>query len=133
MASMTVSPPTYLLASSRYATLFAKAMARLPEVLDDTDKAFTQFLTSLPFLPNAAFDILQAYCEHPDRITLGLSTLRDLIVQRPTSRETALQLVLSYASLDNEALRSPAIRLLTNKLFPIPSVSKSNAIANSSY
>lgn len=50
-------------------------------------------------------------------VTLGLSTLRDIILYRTEDFEQALDILLYYTQFEVEAIRSPAIRLVTNKLF----------------
>jgi hypothetical protein len=53
---------------------------------------------------------------------LGLSTLRDLILRRASCRSDALRVVLGFSRRKEESLRSPAIRLITNKLFHLESL-----------
>jgi hypothetical protein len=74
----------------------------------------------LPALTTFAKEVLRRYCTHPmhRHTTLGLSTLRDLIIQRPALRAYALRTLLGYTSSQDGQLRDPAIRLVTNLLFP---------------
>ncbi|KAF2072163.1 hypothetical protein CYY_006522 [Polysphondylium violaceum] len=50
-------------------------------------------------------------------ITLGLSTLRDLVFWRPTVRSKCLTYLLDFAVHLDDDLRMPSIRLVTNQLY----------------
>eukprot|EP00899_Mesostigma_viride_P017504 jgi/Mesvir1/25755/Mv01934-RA.1 len=53
------------------------------------------------------------------RATLGLSTARDLLFQRPSASEACLGIVLRCAISPHEGARGKAIRLVASKLFPV--------------
>jgi hypothetical protein len=54
-----------------------------------------------------------------EAVTLALSTLRDLIFDRPTARGACLEIVLECAVHPDESVRGRAIRLVANKLHPV--------------
>ncbi|KAJ1471599.1 hypothetical protein T484DRAFT_1843480, partial [Baffinella frigidus] len=55
----------------------------------------------------------------------GLSCLRALIVHHPSWRDACLARLLGVCVAEDEAMRSPAIRLVANKLFTVPYVLES--------
>eukprot|EP00957_Ditylum_brightwellii_P076288 5798473-Ditylum_brightwellii.AAC.1 len=56
-----------------------------------------------------------------DWVTLGLSTMRDLIMNRPVLEKRCLDVCLACAVHENALIRDKAIRLVANQLFPFPS------------
>lgn len=67
---------------------------RIFEVVND--RTLTRFLIDLPEIFPSGFEVLEALCEDEERMTLGISTLRDLIHFRPAVRLTAFDLLLKY-------------------------------------
>jgi len=57
-------------------------------------------------------------------ITLGLSTLRDLVFWRPTVRSKCLSSLLEFAIHSDDDLRMPSIRLVTNQLYSKPALTE---------
>lgn len=65
----------------------------------------------------------------PDWCTLALSTARDCLVQRPPSRASLLQLVLAAAAAPTADMRTKAVRLAANRLYPDPSMAPAIELA----
>ncbi|KAL3617506.1 hypothetical protein CASFOL_037827 [Castilleja foliolosa] len=59
-----------------------------------------------------------------DRVTQGLSTVWSLMLLRPPIRDACLRIALKSAVHHLEEVRMKAIRLVANKLYPLPSISK---------
>lgn len=55
--------------------------------LDHKDRIFTRFLMDSPDIDfDFVFEIIDLYCNDPERMALGISTLRDIILYRPAVR-----------------------------------------------
>lgn len=90
-----------------------------------------RLLLEVPALPQPA---VCAFLERlaarsPDWCTLALSTARDCLVQRPPSRASLLQLVLDAAAAPTADLRTKAVRLAANRLYPDPSMAPAIELA----
>jgi hypothetical protein len=101
--------------------------------LSPRDKALPSLLVEVPALPPPVVDFLSWLCGlKPDaeetvvldieQRTLGLITLRDVIMSRPADRAACLGLVLQCTTHEDEALRSKAIRMVVNQLHPLVDV-----------
>ena len=79
-------------------------------------------LLEAPALPMPAVrQFLQQVAEGgPDWCTLALLAARDVILQRPPSREPLVQLVLDACAAPTSDTRSKAVRLVANRLFSDP-------------
>lgn len=63
------------------------AMLRTLQANDPTNRAFNSLIVEVPDLPEEVWDMMREYSTAVDRVTLGLSTLRDLVVWRPPVRD----------------------------------------------
>lgn len=100
----------------RYDELFDVVLATYNERLPPNDRLWTKLLLLLPRLPAGLLDVLRAdvaYGANP-RLMLGLTTLRDLLLQRDAWRDACASLLLELCSSDDEALRAPAVRLVAS-------------------
>ncbi|GJJ67861.1 symplekin [Entomortierella parvispora] len=77
--------------------------------LDAKDRGLTRFLLEVPELPEGAVEVIQRYCDDPDRAQLGITCLRDIVNLRPPSRERALEIILQYTTHPEKLQRSIAI------------------------
>ncbi|KAF3331748.1 symplekin isoform X1 [Carex littledalei] len=130
---------------SRTATsIYESFLVTVAEALRDTfpasDKSLSKLLGEVPYLPEGALKVLEGLCspslersnaekhdkETPggDRITQGLSCVWSLILLRPTNRDRCLQIALESAVHHLEEVRTKAIRLIANKLYPMATISK---------
>lgn len=109
-----------------YDALLEAAAKGLLERLPPTSRALPRVLMEAPALPASIFKLLKSLCaggeadrqSGGERSTLGLSTLRDLVLHRPPVRQRCLMVCLEAAVGTDDAVRSKAIRLISNKLFP---------------
>eukprot|EP01116_Phalansterium_solitarium_P021689 TRINITY_DN6842_c0_g1_i3.p1 TRINITY_DN6842_c0_g1~~TRINITY_DN6842_c0_g1_i3.p1 ORF type:complete len:1229 (+),score=200.88 TRINITY_DN6842_c0_g1_i3:252-3938(+) len=104
-------------AESRYNTLFMRLLSAVSSSSNVKDRSVAFLFADAPRLPAVSFGLLGEYCLDRDRITIGLATLRDIILQRPTYRLQCLDMVLQFAVHSDEWVRSLAIRLVSNKLY----------------
>ena len=108
-----------------YDALLEAAANGLLERLPPTSRALPQMLMEAPALPASIFKLLKSLCaggeedrqQGGERSTLGLSTLRDLVLHRPPVRQRCLMICLEAAVGPDDSVRSKAIRLISNKLF----------------
>ena len=94
------------------------------------DRALPQLFVDAPALPAAALGVLEWLVGLADEAsaepasleqrTLGLITLRDIVMHRAPERAACLQLVLRCTVHSDDALRSKAIRMVVNQLHPLP-------------
>ena len=98
-------------------------------------KPLSQLLCDVPALPGAVWRAFRIMCRldtstdgeedaakfptTEETVTLILSVLQDIILERPPSREDALELCLECATCSDEAVRGKAIRLIANRLHPV--------------
>ncbi|KAI8804581.1 Symplekin tight junction protein C terminal-domain-containing protein [Cladochytrium replicatum] len=88
-------------------------------LLDPKDRTFTKFLIDVPEVTQWTVEVvLQRYCEDPERMQLGIFTLRDLINLRPAVRELCLDMLLKFCIYRVKSIRSTAI--LTAKRWIAP-------------
>eukprot|EP01087_Luapelamoeba_hula_P018508 TRINITY_DN596_c0_g2_i1.p1 TRINITY_DN596_c0_g2~~TRINITY_DN596_c0_g2_i1.p1 ORF type:complete len:1409 (+),score=269.69 TRINITY_DN596_c0_g2_i1:4-4230(+) len=97
------------------ATAVAQQMSKEEE--DALGALFTQLLLEAPVISAVGFSTIQTYCEEPKRVQLGLNTLQQLITERPNLGMKALEILLSYTIHSEEYVRSPAIKLVSTRLF----------------
>jgi len=102
---------------NKYDKLFLSLVQSLGNTLDPKDKLLGYIFLEAPYIPSEAFSILDHYATDSRSMTMGLSTLRELVLYKPKYSNKCLDMLLNYATHANENLRSPAIRLVTNKLF----------------
>ena len=63
--------------------------------LDHKDRAFTRFLMDSPDINyEFVFEVIDFYCNLPERMPLGISTLRDIILYRPAVRTRCVPMLL---------------------------------------
>lgn len=101
-----------------------------------SDKSLSRLLGDAPHLPNSLFKLLECLCcpgsnesndkelYSGDRVTQGLSAVWSLILLRPSIRSTSLSIALQSTTHHLEEVRMKAIRLVANRLYPLPSISQ---------
>ena len=63
--------------------------------LDHKDRAFTRFLMDSPDIDfEFVFEVINLYCNETERMALGISTLRDIILYRPAVRTRCVEMLL---------------------------------------
>lgn len=109
----------------------------LRDMLPPSDKSLSRLFGEAPLLPEAALQLLESLCNpaagnkeafepsNADRITQGLSAVWSLILLRPPIRGKCLDIALQCAVHELDDVRTKAIRLVANKLYPLSYVSQS--------
>ncbi|KAJ3272816.1 hypothetical protein HDV01_005244 [Terramyces sp. JEL0728] len=82
------------------------------------ERLFTKFLVELPEMTDLAISKVLEFCNNDEKKQLGITTLRDLIQNRPSSRNVCLEHLLSFTTLADNESRKIAVESL--KVF-IPS------------
>ncbi|CAG8598109.1 11411_t:CDS:10 [Paraglomus brasilianum] len=95
--------------SPNYPIWFRRLLDSVMPLLERKDKAFTKFLLDAPELLEDIVDRIKIYCNDPDRMQLGFSTLQDLINLRPPTRPFCLKILLLYCIHNDKITRSSAI------------------------
>lgn len=108
----------------KYDAILSAACEGLRERLSPKDKALSQLLMEVPWITKNAVDVVADICQLDKQnagvwSVLGLTVLRDLILARPTVRDDALNYVLEFTADLDPAMRSRAIRLTVNILYPL--------------
>ncbi|KDR80507.1 hypothetical protein GALMADRAFT_264472 [Galerina marginata CBS 339.88] len=81
-------------------------------ILDGKDKTFARFLLDLPSIPADVLDLLRDLCvdsSSPDRMQVGFTTLRGFVIQRPSLRMEALNVLLELTTHPEKRTRGAAI------------------------
>lgn len=103
-------------------------VASYQALLDGKDRTFARFLLDLPSIPTDVLDLLRELCvdsNSPERMQVGYSTLRGLVIQRPTMRSEALSVLLELTTHPEKKTRGAAIN--TVKLW-VPNTQPMDAI-----
>lgn len=123
-------------ASSVYEMFLLTVAESVRDSFPASDKSLSRLLVEVPFLPKAALKLLESLCSprngdkydkellNGDRVTQGLSAVWSLILLRPPMRDVCLKIVLQSAVHHSEEVRMKAIRLVANKLYPLPSITQ---------
>jgi hypothetical protein len=85
-----------------YTSILSSILSGLESALDPSDTLFSTFLVDIPYVPSCVYDTLARYCQQADTRALGLSSLRDLVLDRLPARKRALSMLLGrlpYRSL----------------------------------
>jgi Symplekin tight junction protein C terminal len=103
---------------SRYDALLVAMLKKAAAVLEPEDRVFSRLLVEAPVIPDPAIDVVAADCRDAARSRVGLSTLRDIVLERPgPDRDRSLAILLRFTIDEDDIVRGPAIRLVVSKLF----------------
>lgn len=105
---------------SRYEQVLLSILEGMSEKLPSSDRSIPQILVDAPELPmHAVHDFLSNLAKKgPEWATVALIAARDVALSRPPSRASALDFVLQSVVDADDDLRTKAVRLLANRLFP---------------
>jgi hypothetical protein len=85
---------------------------------ESEDRLISRLIVEAPVVTDGAIAIVLSHARDAARSRLGLSTLRDIVIERPGfDRDRCLDILLGFTIDDDEVLRGPAIRLVASKLF----------------
>lgn len=105
---------------TRYENLFHSILGFLKEELEPNDLLFARFYVQAPRITTESLNIVRSYIEDPIRLTLGLITLRDIVLRREPVRNLSLTYMLEYAIHENSNIRTAAVRILVDQLLSVP-------------
>ncbi|KAF8631924.1 hypothetical protein AX15_002177 [Amanita polypyramis BW_CC] len=109
-------------------------VASYQTLLDSKDRTFARFLLDLPSIPTDVLDLLRELCvdsTSPERMQVGYSTLRGLVMQRPTMRNEALTVLLELTTHPEKKTRGAAIntvKLWVPNMQPMESIIREFAL-----
>lgn len=121
-----------VIASKVYDNFLIAVAQGLRDTLPPTDKSLSKLLSEAPMIPDVALKWLESICNptkgtdsvNGDRIFQGLSAVWILILLRPPIRRDCLEIALKCAVHELDEVRTKAIRLVANKLYPLNYVSQ---------
>jgi hypothetical protein len=117
-SSMDSSPLPRFSVGSNYDALLSCMLKSASEKLGPEDRLLSRLVVEAPALTDGAIDVVVTHCRDAARSRLGLSTLRDIIIERPgPDRDRCLEVLLGFTTDEDDVLRGPAIRLVASKLF----------------
>jgi hypothetical protein len=101
--------------TERYDELLEFILSTLHGALPPNDRLWTKLLLGLPRLPPAVLDLLRDDVTGGGaRLTLGLTTLRDLLLQRDGWRDECVKLLLELCASEQAQVRAAAVRLVAS-------------------
>ncbi|CAD5113531.1 DgyrCDS2693 [Dimorphilus gyrociliatus] len=96
--------------TSKYGNLLTLLLNQLQEEFDAGESLFTRILLEAPLLTNEATQVLQRFCQDPDRIGVGLNTLKTLVLYRP--KANLLHNLLAFSMNPHNEIRSKALNII---------------------
>ncbi|XP_075886675.1 symplekin [Nelusetta ayraudi] len=102
--------PTGLLDS--YDHCLYTLLSGLQEKPEQRDGLFTKLVLEAPIITESALEVIRRYCEDESRVYLGMTTLKELIVKRPSRQFQYLHVLLDLSSHEKEKVRTTALGFL---------------------
>lgn len=103
---------------SRYEALLNLMLKLAASKLEPEDRLFSRLLIEAPTIPDSSLALVVADCRDAARSRLGLTTLRDIVLERPgPDRNRSLSRLLQFTIDEDDILRGPSIRLVVSKLY----------------
>ncbi|KAG7259196.1 hypothetical protein CRUP_025023 [Coryphaenoides rupestris] len=87
-------------------------LSGLQEKPEQRDGLFTKLVLEAPIITESALEVIRRYCEDESRVYLGMTTLKELIVKRPSRQFQYLHVLLDLSSHDKEKVRSTALAFI---------------------
>lgn len=102
--------PTGLLDS--YEHCLYTLLSGLQEKPEQRDGLFTKLVLEAPIITESALEVIRRYCEDESRVYLGMTTLKELIFNRPSRQFQYLHVLLDLSSHEKEKVRTTALGFL---------------------
>lgn len=102
--------PTGLLDS--YDHCLYTLLSGLQEKPEQRDGLFTKLVLEAPIITESALEVIRRYCEDESRVYLGMTTLKELIIKRPSRQFQYLHVLLDLSSHEKEKVRTTALAFL---------------------
>ncbi|XP_060944292.1 symplekin [Limanda limanda] len=87
-------------------------LSGLQEKPEQRDGLFTKLVLEAPLITESALDVIRRYCEDESRVYLGMTTLKELIIKRPSRQFQYLHVLLDLSSHEKEKVRTTALSFL---------------------
>ncbi|KAK5861582.1 hypothetical protein PBY51_022966 [Eleginops maclovinus] len=87
-------------------------LSGLQEKPEQRDGLFTKLVLEAPLITESALEVIRRYCEDESRVYLGMTTLKELIVKRPSRQFQYLHVLLDLSSHEKEKVRTTALAFL---------------------
>ncbi|XP_031420102.1 symplekin [Clupea harengus] len=87
-------------------------LSGLQEKPEQRDGLFTKLVLEAPLITESALDVIRRYCEDETRVYLGMTTLKELILKRPSRQFQYLHVLLDLSSHEKETVRSNALSFI---------------------
>lgn len=87
-------------------------LSGLQEKPEQKDGLFTKLVLEAPLITESALEVIRRYCEDESRVYLGMTTLKELIVKRPSRQFQYLHVLLDLSSHEKEKVRTTALAFL---------------------
>ncbi|KAI1903748.1 hypothetical protein AGOR_G00030410 [Albula goreensis] len=87
-------------------------LSGLQEKPEQRDGLFTKLVLEAPLITESALEVIRRYCEDESRVYLGMTTLKELIVKRPSRQFQYLHVLLDLSSHDKDKVRSNALTFI---------------------
>uniref|UniRef100_A0A8B9JXY4 Symplekin n=1 Tax=Astyanax mexicanus TaxID=7994 RepID=A0A8B9JXY4_ASTMX len=87
-------------------------LSGLQERPEQRDGLFTKLVLEAPLITESALEVIRRYCEDESRVYLGMTTLKELILKRPSRQFQYLHVLLDLSSHDKEKVRSTALTFI---------------------
>ncbi|XP_053296614.1 symplekin [Pleuronectes platessa] len=87
-------------------------LSGLQEKPEQRDGLFTKLVLEAPIITESALEVIRRYCEDESRVYLGMTTLKELIIKRPSRQFQYLHVLLDLSSHEKEKVRTTALSFL---------------------
>ncbi|XP_061774489.1 symplekin isoform X2 [Nerophis ophidion] len=87
-------------------------LSGLQEKPEQKDGLFTKMVLEAPIITESALEVIRRYCEDESRVYLGMTTLKELIIKRPSRQFQYLHVLLDLSSHEKEKVRTTALAFL---------------------
>lgn len=87
-------------------------LSGLQEKPEQRDGLFTKLVLEAPVITESALEVIRRYCEDESRVYLGMTTLKELILKRPSRQFQYLHVLLDLSSHEKEKVRTTALAFL---------------------
>ncbi|KAK5608570.1 hypothetical protein CRENBAI_023687 [Crenichthys baileyi] len=77
-------------------------LSGLQEKPEQRDGLFTKLVLEAPIITESALEVIRRYCEDESRVYLGMTTLKELIIKRPSRQFQYLHVLLDLSSHEKE-------------------------------
>ncbi|XP_072300068.1 symplekin-like [Eucyclogobius newberryi] len=87
-------------------------LSGLQEKPEQSDGLFTKLVLQAPIITDPALEVIRRYCEDEFRAYLGMTTLEELILNRPSRQFQCLHVLLDLSSHEKDKVRLTALGFL---------------------